>query len=65
MKKEMVNSKSTKELLKFLNETIESKYTENKPVLVDIKFRRIEIQEQDEDFEQFNNDENLLFGSSY
>jgi hypothetical protein len=65
MKKEMVNSKSTKELLKFLNETIEGKYTENKPVLVDIKFRRIEIQEQDEDFEPVNNDENLLFGSSY
>ncbi|MBU4486968.1 MAG: hypothetical protein KKD38_08575 [Candidatus Delongbacteria bacterium] len=65
MNNEKITNKSTRVLLKFLNETIEGKYTVNKPVLVDIKFRRINIQVQDENFEPVNYDENFLYGRYY
>jgi len=59
------NSKKTDELLKFINETMKGKYTDKAPVLVDLKFRRIRIQEQEESYEPVDQDENYLFGSSY
>ena len=41
------DNEKAKALLNFINETREGKYTAQKPDLTQIKFRRLEIQEQD------------------
>lgn len=68
MKKQNTDNKKSKnatQLLNFINATLEGKYTKDKPVIIDLKFRRIEIQEQNNTIEQDDNNEMLLFGSSY
>lgn len=62
-----LNSKATKDLLNFISETQEGKYSETKPELIQIKYKRLEIQEYDSsDFVgDENNNEILLFGVSY
>ncbi|GEM_PF-3485201 len=59
------DGETTRVLLNFITETQEGKYTENKPDLSQIRFRRLEIQEQDKsNFVDDSNDDNLLFGVS-
>lgn len=64
-KVDYTKKKNATQLLNFINATLEGKYTKDKPVLTDLKFRRIEIQEQNNSIEQDDNNEMLLFGSSY
>lgn len=53
-------------LLDFINETREGKYTAQKPNLTQLRFRRLEIQEQDKTHSvDENNDEVILFGISH
>jgi hypothetical protein len=60
------DSETTKSLLSFITETQEGKYTENKPNLTQITYKRLQIQEQDRSHSiDDNNDEILLFGVSY
>lgn len=60
------DSKTTKILLNFISETQEGKYTEKKPDLTQITYKRLQIQEQDAShFVDDNNNEVLLFGVSY
>ena len=59
-------SETTKAILNFIQETQEGKYTEKKPELTQITYKRLQIQEQDKSHSlDENNDENLLFGISY
>jgi hypothetical protein len=60
------DNEKTKALLDFINETREGKYTVHKPDLTQIKFKRLEIQEQDKphSFDE-NNEEIVLFGVSH
>jgi hypothetical protein len=56
----------TKTLLNFITETQEGKYTEKKPDVTQITYKRLQIQEQDKTHSiDDNNDEALLFGVSY
>lgn len=58
--------KSANALLQFISETREGKYTAQKPDLTQIKFKRLEIQEQDKNHSiEDNNEEIVLFGISY
>jgi len=60
------DGKTTKALLNFITETQEGKYTEKKPDLTQITYKRLQIQEQDKSHSiDDNNDEVLLFGVSY
>jgi hypothetical protein len=60
------NSKKAKALLDFINETREGKYTAQKPDLIEIKFKRLEIQEQDNGrFVDDGGEEVVLFGISH
>jgi hypothetical protein len=53
-------------LLDFINETREGKYTAQKPDLTQIRFKRLEIQEQDKSHSvDENNEEIVLFGISH
>lgn len=56
----------TSSLLNFITNTQEGKFTAKKPVLPNITYRRIEIQEQDKvhSLENFQ-DEVILYGVSY
>lgn len=57
------DGETTKALLDFITETQEGKYTEEKPDLKQITYKRMNIQEQD--FSQSSdNNEILLFGIS-
>lgn len=57
---------TTKALLNFITETQEGKYTEKKPDLSQITYRRLQVQEQDAFYnDEDSNDETLLFGVSY
>lgn len=60
------DSETAQALLNFISETQEGKYTEKKPDLTQITYKRIQIQEQDtSNFVDDNNNEVLLFGVSY
>ena len=60
------DNEKAKALLNFINETREGKYTAQKPDLTQIKFRRLEIQEQDKNHSvEDNNEEIVLFGISH
>jgi hypothetical protein len=59
------DGETTKVLLNFITETQEGKYTEKKPDLVQITYKRLQIQEQDKSHAIDENDEILLFGVSY
>lgn len=60
------DGETTKTLLKFITETQEGKYTEKKPEVAQITYKRLQIQEQDKTHSvDENNDEILLFGVSY
>jgi len=60
------DNEKTNALLNFINETREGKYTAQKPDLTQIKFKRLEIQEQDKiHFADDNNEEIVLFGISH
>jgi hypothetical protein len=53
-------------LIEFIKETKEGKHSDNKPEIVDFKYRRILIQEQEDGFALENEQENnLLFGLTY
>lgn len=57
---------NTKELLKFITETQEGKFTAQKPDLTQVTFMRYEIQEQDKThIVDDNQDEVILFGVTY
>lgn len=57
---------TTKVLLNFITETQEGKYTEQKPDLTQVTYKRLQIQEQDKSHTiDDSNDEILLFGVSY
>lgn len=59
------DDEKTNALLKFINETRDGKYTAQKPDLTQIKFTRLEIQEQDKTHSvDDNNEEIVLFGIS-
>lgn len=60
------DSETTIAILNFITDTQEGKYTEKKPDLTQITYKRLQIQEQDE-FHPIDdsNNENLLFGVSY
>lgn len=59
-------NENAKALVNFIVATQEGKYTKEVPVLTQITFQRLQIQEQDKSH-QFdeNNDEIILFGVSY
>lgn len=60
------DSKTTQALLNFITDTQEGKYTEKKPDLTQITYKRLQIQEQDSShFVDDNSNEVLLFGVSY
>ena len=60
------NNEKANELLNFINETREGKYTAQKPDLTQIRFKRLEIQEQDKNHSvDDNNEEIVLFGISH
>lgn len=60
------DGKTTKALLNFITETQEGKYTQIKPDLTQITYKRLQVQEQDKTLSiDDNNDEILLFGVSY
>jgi hypothetical protein len=60
------DGKTTKALLNFITETQEGKYTQIKPDLTQITYKRLQVQEQDKTLSiDDNNDEILLFGISY
>jgi hypothetical protein len=56
---------SAKELLDFINKTQQGVYSKDKPILSDIRYRRIDIQENSEPIIETIQDENLLFGITY
>lgn len=59
-------AEATKVLLNFISDTKEGKYTEKKPDLSQITYKRLQIQEQDTCHSiDENSDEILLFGVSY
>lgn len=47
---------------KFIERTKKGRYTTEKPVIQNIKYSRIEIQEQNEHFDYTQNNEVMLFG---
>lgn len=60
------DNETSKALLKFITDTQEGKFTENKPDLTQITYKRLQIQEQDSiDFVDDIDNEGLLFGVSY
>jgi hypothetical protein len=60
------DSETTQALLNFISDTQKGKYTEKKPDLTQITYKRLQIQEQDTShFVDDNNNEVLLFGVSY
>ncbi len=60
------DSETTQALLNFITDTQEGKYTEKKPDLTQITYKRLQIQEQDSlHFVDDGNNEVLLFGVSY
>jgi hypothetical protein len=56
---------AAKDLLDFINKTEQGCYTKEKPILTDVKFRRIDIQENSEIIPESQIEENLLFGITY
>lgn len=63
LKYKITHNKASRELLEFIEKTKEGKYTKDKPIVSDIAFKRIEIQEQNESINLDNlEEENLLFG---
>ena len=60
------DGETTKALLNFITDTQEGKYTDQKPDLTQITYKRLEIQEQDQfhSVEEISN-QVLLFGVSY
>lgn len=59
-------SETSKALLKFITDTQEGKYTEVKPDLTQMAYKRLQIQEQDAaSGSDEEGDEILLFGLSY
>lgn len=60
------NGETAENLLKFITETQEGKYTVEKPNLNQITYKRLQIQEQDKFHSVDNvNGEIVLFGISY
>lgn len=60
------DGETTKALLDFITETQDGRYTQKKPDLAQITYKRLQIQEQDKSHSiDDNNDEILLFGVSY
>ena len=60
------DNEKTKALLDFITEAREGKYTAQKPDLTQIRFKRLEIQEQDKSHSvDDNNEEIVLFGISH
>lgn len=60
------DNEKANELLNFINETREGKYTAQKPDLTQLRFKRLEIQEQDKNHSvDDNNEEIVLFGISH
>lgn len=60
------DGETTKALLNFITDTQEGKYTEKKPDLTQITYKRLQVQEQDSThFVDDGNNEVLLFGVSY
>lgn len=58
--------KSAKDLMNFIKQVKEGVYTKGKPIITDISFLRMEIQEQNESFDnEIQEEENLLFGITY
>lgn len=56
---------SAKELLDFISNTQLGLYSEDKPILTDIRYRRIDVQENSEAILEAYQEENLLFGITY
>jgi hypothetical protein len=56
---------SAKELLDFINKTQQGCYSKDKPILTDLKYRRIDVQENSEPIIDSIQEENLLFGITY
>ncbi|HEX5153798.1 MAG TPA: hypothetical protein VFW07_20265 [Parafilimonas sp.] len=58
------DNETTKALLNFISDTQEGKYTQEKPDLTQITYRRLQIQEQDKNhsLEDDLSNEMLLFG---
>lgn len=53
-------------LIEFVKETKEGKYSDIKPEIVDFKYQRVVIQEQEDGFSLENEQENnLLFGLTF
>ena len=58
-------NKSAKDLLEFINKTQEGCYSKDKPIITDIKYRRVNVQENSDSFIEASQDEILLFGITY
>lgn len=58
------NNDETKALLNFITETQEGKFTEEKPDLTQIIYKRLEIQEQEQLYSGEEMERQLLFGIS-
>jgi Holliday junction resolvase len=60
------DNKKAEELLAFINETRDGKYTATKPEVTQVTFKRVEIMEQTSGrFVEDNSEEIVLFGISY
>lgn len=57
-------SEASEALLKFITDTQEGKYTEIKPDLTQVTYKRLQIQEQDSAEISEGGDEGLLYGVS-
>jgi hypothetical protein len=65
LKYNLTYNDSAKDLLDFLIKTQHGLYSKDKPILTDIRYRRIEVQENSEAILDVNQEENLLFGITY
>lgn len=60
------DSEETKSLLQFISDTQEGKYTDQKPDLTQVTFKRLEIQEQDKSHQvETIDDVIILYGTNY
>jgi hypothetical protein len=65
-KQRVAATSTSKELLSFIKDTQEGKYTSKKPEVVQVTYRRLRIQEQEKScYLDMNNGEVMLFGVSY
>jgi hypothetical protein len=60
------DSEETKSLLQFISDTQEGKYTDHKPDITQVTFKRLEIQEQNKSHQaETTDDVIILYGTNY